>query len=421
MQKLNISQTANRLTASRGTWALLDQVLFSASNFLLNILLARWLTEPMYGIFALGFSAFLLASVLQTPLFTEPLMVFSSNRFRNIAGLYQSKVIELNWFFGFLVALAFAGMSIYNAAHPDMAKMYLGLAIGSPWILYSWLTRRICYANLQPEISAKAGVIYMLAFLGMVLLTYRLGQLSPGLAFILMGIASLLAGWWIHRLLPRPVEENLSERQIIQSHWEYGRWSLVGNLLYWVPANLPFLVLSHTSSLSASGELRALFNAILPVASLITALGSLLIPSFARAANAQALEKQMIRTLWVFLAVAGVCWLGLGLLHKPLFALLYGHSYQNASGWLWLMGLQPIYQGIAAVYLSALRAKEYPQWVAALYAVSTLVMLSLGVWLIQGYQVLGAVVAMLISYFILTLCAAIAWWRVSGQDLGGTQ
>ena len=47
---------------TKGGLAIVDQGLISGSNFLIGILLARWLMPEAYGAFALAFSVFLLLS-----------------------------------------------------------------------------------------------------------------------------------------------------------------------------------------------------------------------------------------------------------------------------------------------------------------------------------------------------------------------
>src|SRR3954451_1960960 len=58
--------------ASKGGLAILDQGLISGSNFLIGILLARWLIPAEYGAFSLAFSVFLLLSYVYQSLLSEP-------------------------------------------------------------------------------------------------------------------------------------------------------------------------------------------------------------------------------------------------------------------------------------------------------------------------------------------------------------
>lgn len=416
LQGLRVRQTFRRLLGSRGVWAVADQALYSVSNFLVNVLLARWMDEAAYGMFALGFAALLLVNAVQTPLLTEPILVFSAGRFKNSVSSYQQIALRLNWILGAVVGLIFIGIAvIYWISQPQSAAMYLGLAISTPLVLYSWITRRICYANLVPSVSAKAGALYMLVFLGTALIFHKAGWLQPLSAFALMGLASLVAGLWIQKTLyarPQTPTPDLS-KEVLAQHWNYGRWSLLASFLYWVPTNLPLVLLARAGGLEDSASLRALLNAVLPVASLITALGSLLIPSFSRTQTPQQLLQLAVKYIGLFSFISLASWLILGAFHSQIFSLLYDDTYLGISGLLWFLGLQPLFQGITTVFQSILRANEKPQWIVVLYGISTLAMTTFGSWLILNYQLKGAVLAMVMVQALLMLASVWVCLRVT--------
>ena len=61
---------------TKGGLAILDQGLISGSNFLIGILLARWLVPAQYGAFSLAFSVFLFLSYVYQSLLSEPQACF---------------------------------------------------------------------------------------------------------------------------------------------------------------------------------------------------------------------------------------------------------------------------------------------------------------------------------------------------------
>jgi O-antigen/teichoic acid export membrane protein len=66
---------------TKGGLAIVDQGLISGSNFLIGILLARWLMPEQYGAFALAFSVFLLLSYVYQSFLAEPQAVFSGSAY----------------------------------------------------------------------------------------------------------------------------------------------------------------------------------------------------------------------------------------------------------------------------------------------------------------------------------------------------
>src|SRR5215475_911641 len=77
--------------ATKGGLAIIDQALISGSNFLVGILLARWLVPETYGAYALAFSVFLLLSFVSQALLFEPMAVFSGSQYqKSMRGYFRS-------------------------------------------------------------------------------------------------------------------------------------------------------------------------------------------------------------------------------------------------------------------------------------------------------------------------------------------
>jgi hypothetical protein len=69
--------------AMKGGLAILDQGIFTGSNFVISILLARWLSPEQYGSYAVAFAIFLFILTFHQALLLEPMLVFGSSVFRN--------------------------------------------------------------------------------------------------------------------------------------------------------------------------------------------------------------------------------------------------------------------------------------------------------------------------------------------------
>src|SRR5947207_12866057 len=80
---------------TKGGLAILDQGLISGSNFLIGILLARWLMPDQYGAFALAFSVFLLLSYVYQSFLAEPQAVFSGSAYRKSLRGYLQTLLDI--------------------------------------------------------------------------------------------------------------------------------------------------------------------------------------------------------------------------------------------------------------------------------------------------------------------------------------
>ena len=101
------SSVSIRRWYSRGVWSIADQGLFAATNLVLNLLLAVWLTPAEYGAYALVYAVFLLLSTIHNGLLVEPMLVFGPEKY---AGSFSSYVGTLC---AFCVALGLAIGTIF--------------------------------------------------------------------------------------------------------------------------------------------------------------------------------------------------------------------------------------------------------------------------------------------------------------------
>jgi len=146
---------------AKGGLAIVDYGLISGSNFLLGVLLARWLSPRDYGAYALSFSFFILAGFLYQSLLLEPLSVFSGTLFRdNIRG-YLKTTLWIHWGLSLVMclALAIAAVVTYFVGHsPVLAIALAGMTIATPFILAHGLARRSFYLKLMPGPAAFGSV-----------------------------------------------------------------------------------------------------------------------------------------------------------------------------------------------------------------------------------------------------------------------
>lgn len=415
----NLSQTF----AHRAGWALLDQALYGVSNFLANTLMARWLEPSEYGAFALGWMLLLMGFQLQNPLITEPLAVYTPNRFRFAPHVYQQLVVQMHWILTGVISLFFVILALFQA-DAAFRGVYFGLALALPFVQYAMLARRICYANLMPRLSALGGAIYLPLFVCSAFLLHQLSLLNAFTAMVLMGLASLVSGYWVMALWKKDFKQGTAPhpvkhfrfwfalfRTVVLAQWRYGRWGLPASLLWVVVSSLPYVLLLHLHGLEAVAGLRVLENTLAPVNSFLSAFNSLMLPAFARAGSYAALEGMVRRYLFLFGAVGGLAWLLMSWLHEPLFYFLYGGSYQDISQYLLWFGWMPLLTWLAEVFFGAFRAREQTRWIAWLYLIAAVFTGVVGVLLIRSAGLQGTVFVILSTQALLLTMALAVWLR----------
>lgn len=389
----------------KGSWTILDQALFAGSNFVLNILLVRWLTPEAYGAFAVGFTVFLLLGALHTGLLTEPMLVFGPTRFTRHWAAYLALLLRGHLLFALAcgLGLALAGWAFRQAGYGLMGTVLLALAWSQFGILFLWLLRRACYALLKPQWAALAGLGYAVLLLGSTWFWFSAGRLSAAAALGLMAGASVLAGaglMWQFRVPLRRRPDPRLTRVVIRRHWHYGRWASATGALQWIPGQVAFLILPLYAGLAASGALKALLNLILPIVHIYGALAVLLLPVFAKARAAGTFGQTVRAALALVLLATGVYWVLLGWLGAPLMQLLYGGQYLAYAPLLWWVGALPFMAGIGSILRTTLRALERPDHVFWAYLASSGTALTAGLALIMAYGLRGALVSFIVQMLV---------------------
>ena len=398
----------------RGFWALTDRGLFSVSNFVLNILLARWLTPEGYGAFAVAFTTFLLLGAVHTGLLTEPMLVFGPekhlDRFEEYLGVLLTSHVVLA--IGGSLVLLLAAAGLYGLGWSSISGAFLALSIASPFILLQWLTRMASYVRLDPRPAALAGIAYFSMVVAGTVGLHQSEQLTGASALLVMGAASLVsATLLLVRLRPRRTAGPTAavfRRSVVADHWTYGRWASGTGVLTWIPGQVYYLLLPIWGGLAATASLRALMNLIMPILHGYSALALLLTTVLARERGGR-FRDVLTWSLLGFAIGAVVYWIVLGLGRDLFVDLLYGGLYGEVSSLLWLVGLIPVAGVGATVFVPALRALERPDRVFAAYAVSTAAALTVGLILTVRGGPAGAASAILLSTMLVAL--------VSGRQL----
>lgn len=401
----------------KGSFAVLDQALFAGTNFIVGVLLARWLEPLAYGAFSTAYAVFLFVGTLHTALWTEPMLVYGSGRFQENYRDYQNVLLTYHWRFGILCALGFAvaSMLLFSLSQPELGLSFAGLAIASPLILYLWLIRRSAYVLLKPQYAVLGGGVYLLIYLSIIIVCLYFQILNAFVALGVMGIASIISGKIVQMFIATTSshDSNLDVEinNIVDLHWGYGKWALISGSIYWIPGNLMFILLPMSSDLVSVGILKALMNLILPLAQFNAALGPLLLPSLVRAYKSDRMALVLYRFVLFQTAIAIIYWLILGLFNKSLIAIFYGDQYKDFSFLLWYLGLSPLLSGLTTVLSSGLRAIEQPQKVFLAYFTGTAIILPIYVYLILYFNVVGAILALIIAFASINIALGYIFYK----------
>jgi O-antigen/teichoic acid export membrane protein len=400
---------------TKGGLAIVDQGLISGSNFLLGILLARWLVPEQYGAYALAFSIFLLLSFLYHSLLLEPMAVFSGSAYsKSLRGYLKSLIwIHLSITAVSLVVLGTsAGVAFIRGEPGGLPGALLGVTLASPCILLFWLARRAYYMQLAPARAASGALLYCVLVVGGLYLLFKYQRLSPFTAYLLMATGALVTASYLllhlRRTLPG-LEAGPTSRQAWNRHWDYGRWALASALATWIPYYMYYPLLTSFFGMTQAGQLRALMNFALPLEQTFTALSSLFLPYAARVVEREgrASAGPLTRRITLLYIVGAIAyWMVFIPFKGPVFHFLYAGKYTEVAYLIPYVALETALWSAAFGPAIVLRAMESPASIFYARIVSSVLSLAVGIPLTWAYGLWGVMLGIVLSNaaaFVMTM------------------
>jgi O-antigen/teichoic acid export membrane protein len=412
------SKTAARW-ATKGGLAILDQGLISGSNFLIGILLARWLVPAEYGAFSLAFAVFLLLSYVYQSLLSEPQAVFAGSAYRQCLRGYLKALLGIQLVvtvFGIVLLGGSAGVVYAMGKAQGLPGALAGVAIASPCILFFWLLRRSYYMNLAPGRATVGAFVYFVLVNGGLFVVYKKSAVTPFSAYLLMAIGALGTGLFllsqVKKALPPDTCEPPTAAQAWHKHWEYGRWALAVSVVTWIPYYMYYPLVSAFSGMAQAGQLKALMNLSLPLEQSYTALSILFLPYAARVCREKGISSSgpLVRRITLLFVVGAVAyWAVLIPFKTTVFHILYGGKYMEVAPLLPYVALGTTLWSAAFGPAIMLRAIESPDSIFYARIVASVLSLAIGVpatrafglWGVVWSIIVANIAAFLISMYIL--------------------
>jgi O-antigen/teichoic acid export membrane protein len=405
---------------TKGGLAVLDNGLISGSNFLLGILLARWLAPDEYGAYALAFSLFILVGFLYQALLLEPLSVFAGSLFRDNLRGYLKKTLWIHWTISLFTGVLIGGGAVLAKVlghSPVLPVALAGMAIATPFLCVHAMARRSFYLKLSPGPAAFGAAFYCAMVVGGVFVVYRRGWLTSFTAFLIMAGAALVGAmvmmWQLNRALdPATGEPKL--REIWRKHWEYGSWALATCVVGWIPNYVYIPLVSTFSGMAAAGELRALMNLAAPVLQTYAALSMLFLPYAARVADEEGAEAAtgLTRKLaLLFVAGAVAYWAVLIPLRHPLFQFLYAGKYMESAYLIPLFGLETIVWSASLGPAIVLRGMQSPRSLFVANGAASVVALVVGIPATRYFGLQGVIWSMILANALYVVVAFVLYGR----------
>jgi len=247
----------------REIWALTDQAVVSATNFLTNVMLARFMGLREFGIFALAWMSVQFVNSIQSALIIAPMMSIGPKQDDKDrpsyygAVVFQELVLVSGCFILVFVALTFSGNLF---PHADSQRLAMPLAVSAFAYQMQDFIRRYFFASRKSLYAFSNDILSYLPQLPLLFFLHRTGHLNSVTALWAMAgtsVLGLLAGtFWVE-----PLQFKWKDiKSVSRRHWKLSRWLAGSAVMQWTSGNLFLIAAPMYYGAAAVGVLKASQN-----------------------------------------------------------------------------------------------------------------------------------------------------------------
>lgn len=416
-----------------GIFAIADQGFFSASNFIFNVLLARWLPEAEYGAFSVSFVVYLFITGFHNAILLEPISVLGTGKYASRLKQYLQAQYKIHFFFTLLLSVLTISITqlLYSLGIIStlLYSAIQGAGVFLPLMLIIWLIRRIYYILGQPQVSFFVSLTYALTLgLAAILFNRWIGfQGHLFFPYLIYGAASLVAFLFLilfqqDNQKQSSAHQCFSTRALLSEQWTFGRWLVLGNILYFIGNQIQFLLVGLMLSLGESGVFRAMQNVMLPMMQIITAISSFSLPNVSRSFGEKKPEKMQhtsFGVMTVLVLLAGSYLAGLFIFPGFVEKILYGGKFQDFLYLIPYLGIPPLLLSFTANFSLINRSLQKPVYHTITTGTVALVGIITAPIMIYLWGIVGAVGSLIcIEVFSLALNILLyrKWFGFFGEN-----
>jgi O-antigen/teichoic acid export membrane protein len=410
-----------KLLIERASWTLVDQGVVSLGNFLLNVLLARTLSEPDYGKFVLFLGAVFVLRALEYSLISYPLSVrlcVASDGER--AGLLGNTI------------LLTATLSLVMVVAMALGTTLLGgddIQLPACLCFLCWQAQETSRRCLLADFRYRAAVAGdATAYVGQALLIGLLAWLAgitlPSALYMMS--ATFAVGALVHASKLRFAWPDFAETRLLaREYFSIGKWSLVNYELVLFRSQLFPWVLAGVAGTAATASLQAGANIAAMLAPIILGIGNA-IPQVAAHAHRTggvigAAHAAYGYVLFGLAPVLVICAAAV-LVPELLLRTVYGPSspYLAAAMGLQLLAIAGLLDYIADAANKTLLGVQAGKLASLVNVVAVAAAAVLAFALIGRLGVFGACLGLLIANLVRATGAVLAIaWLIAGEKLRG--
>ena len=394
---------------SHMNWALADQAMVSAVNFLTGIMLARFLGIEEFGRFTLIWLAILFMNSIQMAMISSPMMSIGPKQSHDECSVYYRAVIFQQILFSlFTFLFLFFGIRLVAIWMPEweIIEVALPVAVVGFFFQNQDFIRRYLFSRQKVRDAFWNDAVSYIGQIILLVIAFSVYEIKILDVFWIIAFTSAMAVGFGLTKLENKLSNNSDLKIITKRHWDFSKWSTLSTLLQWASGNLVFIFTGSILGAGAVGILKAAQN-IMAVTHILFQAMENFVPVRAskiyikHGKTALRLYKNKILLMGggVTITFAFVVFI----FSEELLGAVYGPEYSDYAYVLRWFSIIYIFMFMNFPLSAVLRAVENTKSIFYSQIISSVFVIACSYPLIQMFELKGALFSLLISYVSIML------------------
>jgi O-antigen/teichoic acid export membrane protein len=401
---MNLPKFLSKQTLQQGAGVVFDQGLYSLTNFLTGVLLARTLMKEEYGIYVLALSLIITIMGIQRAVITVPYTVYSQKHSEEELNVYTGSVF-IHQIILLLITIAFSLLfSKYFFLKEEIPSntlfMLITFSIAAVGVLLRDFVRSYLLAKLAVRQSVIMGVSVNIVQLLILALLYASNSLTIHSAFFIVGGCSIIPSLYFFLRTSQIRVQTSRIFNDFNNNLKLGKWILGSTIISTLASqSYPWLLVffADKSAVAILGVTLSLANIFGP---LLQGINSYIFPKMAHSRQNDTPSEviKIMKKAVILLSIIFGLWIICGALFgNHLLALIYSSKYAGYGSVLIIVILSSFISAVTGPLNSALDALERADISFKSLIAGLIVTVSVGIILTYQWGLYGAVIGMLLS------------------------
>ncbi len=310
-----------------------DQVLSSASNFVIGVLVGRLAGPGPFGAYILAFTLWLVVLGIHRALVAEPIVISGALDGDRPVVLRRGLEADLLLAVGIAAVVVVAGAILTAVGSGEIGMALLMIAAFLPVLIAQDYWRAMAFALHRPGVALVNDGIFVAVQVAALALVVALGGRTAPWFILAWGAgasAGALVGFFQFRVHPF----RRGAGPLFSHNWPFSRWLLADFLTIFAADQTYLLLVAALLGQAAFGELKAALSLMGPTAVILLTGGNVGLPTLARANARDGLagivEVSRKLTRLVGAAVVAYC-LVVFVAGPQLLTWIYGSQFSSAG------------------------------------------------------------------------------------------